>query len=187
MVIMILMLEIFLAELVMEEELSGTKGEKKIEVDVAGKPIRTVGVPIDPVSGLNVHLNIDMRLQSAATYALTNTMSLVNQLWDIKLEQGVVIAMDPRSGEILAMVSLPTYDNNRFASSIDLDYYLALEEDIYNPLVNHAVSGQYPPGSTFKLVTASGALEDGIITKDTRIVGEGHSLSPAPAQCGHGP
>ncbi len=160
-------------EIVMEAELSGSKGEREIEVDVAGKPIRTVGNPIDPAAGLNIHLNIDTRLQAAANYALTNTMGLINQLWDIKLEQAVVIAMDPRSGEILAMVSLPTYDNNRFATQIDLDYYNAQLENIYNPLVNHAISGQYPPGSTFKLVTASGALEDGVITKDTRIVGEG--------------
>ncbi len=157
----------------MEAALSGTKGEKRIEVDVAGKQIRVLGNPTDPVPGLNVHLTIDTRLQAAATYALTNTLTTIDRLWDIKLEQGVVIAMDPRSGEILAMVSIPTYDNNRFATQIDLEYYQSLLENIYTPLVNHAISGQYPPGSTFKLVTASGALEDGIINAQTRIVGEG--------------
>jgi penicillin-binding protein 2 len=160
-------------ESVLEADLSGTKGEREIEVDVAGKEIRSVGPAIDPVPGVNVYLTIDTRLQAAATRALTRTINAVNQLWDIKLEQGVVIAMDPQSGEILAMVSIPTYDNNRFSTRIDLEYYQSLLEDIYNPLVNHAVSGQFPPGSTFKLVTASGALEDGIITQNTRIIGEG--------------
>lgn len=160
-------------EAVLEAELSGIKGEREIEVDVAGKQIRTVGPKIDPTPGLNVYLTLDTRLQIAANRALTRTINAVNQLYDIKLEQGAVIAMDPRSGEILAMVSIPTYDNNRFSTEIDLEYYQSLLEDIYNPLVNHAISGQYPPGSTFKLVTASGALEDAVITQNTRIVGEG--------------
>lgn len=160
-------------EAAMEAELSGTKGERTIEVDVAGKQIRVVGQTTDPVPGLNVHLTIDTRLQAAATHALTNTMAAIEQLWDKKLEQGVVMAMDPRNGQILAMVSLPTYDNNRFATQIDLNYYRSLTDNIYNPLVNHAISDQFPPGSTFKLVTASAALQDGVITKDTRIVGEG--------------
>lgn len=157
----------------MEAELSGAKGEKRVEVDVAGKELRVVGEPTDPLPGLNVHLTIDMRLQAAATYALTNTLAAIDRLWDIELYQGVVIAMDPRNGEILAMVSIPTYDNNRFSTQIDLDYYQSLLENIYNPLFNHAIAGQYAPGSTFKLVTASGALEDGIISAQTRIVGEG--------------
>ena len=160
-------------EAVLESELSGTKGAREIEVDVAGKQIRTVGPTIAPSPGLNVHLTIDMRVQALATHALTRTIGLMNQLWGIKLEQGVVIAMDPRSGEILAMVSIPTYDNNRFSTRIDLEYYQSLLENTYNPLVNHAISGQYPPGSTFKLVTASGALQDGVINRNTRIVGEG--------------
>ncbi len=160
-------------EAVMEAELSGTKGERRIEVDVAGKPLRIVGQPLEPIPGLNVHLTIDTQLQSAATRALTSTLAAIERDWDIKLEQGVVVAMNPRSGEILAMASIPTYDNNRFATRIDLDYYQSLIENIYHPLINHAISGQYPPGSTFKLVTAAGALEEGVITKNTIIVGEG--------------
>ncbi len=160
-------------EAVMEAELSGTKGEKQVEVDVAGKEIRVVGQPNQPIAGLNIHLTLDTHLQAAAHFALTNTMTAIDRNWGIKLEHGVVIAMDPRSGEVLAMVSIPTYDNNRFANRIDLDYYQSLLENVYNPLVNHAISGQYPPGSTFKLVTASGALEDGVINRNTRIVGEG--------------
>ena len=157
----------------LEVELSGTKGERTVEVDVAGQPLRVVGPPTDPVPGLNVHLTIDERLQAAATRALTETMIALDQNWDIQVEQAVLIAMDPRSGEILAMSSLPTYDNNRFATQIDLDYYNSLLENVYNPLVNHAISGQYPPGSTFKLVTASGVLQDGVITRDRYVVCEG--------------
>jgi penicillin-binding protein 2 len=160
-------------EITMEAELSGTKGERQIEVDVAGKPLRVVGPVKEPVAGLNVHLTIDSRLQAAASYALTNTIAAIDRLWGIKLEQGAVVAIDPRSGEILAMVSIPTYDSNRFSTRIDLDYYYALLENTYNPLVNHAITGQFPPGSTFKLVTASGALQEGVITRHTVIVGEG--------------
>jgi penicillin-binding protein 2 len=157
----------------LEAELSGAKGERRVEVDVAGQQIRVVGEPVEPISGLNVYLTIDTRLQAAATYALTNTLETINRTWNLELQHGVVIAMDPRSGEILAMISIPTYDNNRFATQIDLDYYQSLLENMYNPLVNHAISGQYPPGSTFKLVTASGVLEDGVIGPQTRVVGEG--------------
>ncbi|MEN8098584.1 MAG: penicillin-binding protein 2 [Chloroflexota bacterium] len=160
-------------EAVFEAELSGHKGETQIEVDVAGKPIRDVGHAKSPVAGLNVHLTIDLDLQAAAYDAISKILDIVDRRWGIKLEQGVVIAMDPRDGQILAMVSIPNYDNNRFASYIDLDYYQSLLENIYNPLVNHAITGQYPPGSTFKLVTASGALQDQVVNIDTWIEGEG--------------
>ena len=86
---------------------------------------------------------------------------------------GVVIAMNPNTGEILAMVSMPTYDNQKFSRYIPIDYYTELANDISNPLLNHAISGTYPPGSIFKLTTAVGALNEGIVTPDTPVICRG--------------
>jgi penicillin-binding protein 2 len=72
--------------------------------------------------------------------------------------------MNPNTGEILAMVNIPTFDNNRFSIEVPVEYYLSLARDDYTPLVNHAISGTYPPGSTYKLVPAAGALEEGVIS-----------------------
>ena len=81
------------------------------------------------------------------------------------VKRGVVIAMNPQTGEILAMVSLPTYDDNLFARGISAKDYGALLANPDKPLLNHAVSAHYPPGSTYKLVTGTGALADGKITR----------------------
>ncbi|NLG27534.1 MAG: hypothetical protein GX557_06460 [Chloroflexi bacterium] len=82
---------------------------------------------------------------------------------------GVAIALDPRTGEVLAMVSLPTYDNNLFSGGISVSDYARLNSDPNLPLLNHAISGQYPPGSTFKLVSASAILDDQIVDKNTQL------------------
>ncbi|RMD48164.1 MAG: hypothetical protein D6835_06620, partial [Candidatus Thermofonsia bacterium] len=81
-----------------------------------------------------------------------------------EIEQAVVVALNPKTGEVLAMVNFPTFDNNRFVDSVPVDYYLRLARNDYTPLVNHAISGTYPPGSTFKIVPASAALQEGIVS-----------------------
>jgi penicillin-binding protein 2 len=87
---------------------------------------------------------------------------------------GVVIAMNPQTGEILAMVSLPTYENNRLARFIPEVYYRQLESDERGkPLINHAISDRHPPGSTFKLATAIGALNEGVITPSRTLIDKG--------------
>jgi penicillin-binding protein 2 len=144
-------------ELTFEEELRGRKGQKHIEVDVTGRDIRTIGPPIEPVPGHNLVLTIDLDLQVAAYEALRKGIAEADS------ESGVAIAMDPQTGEILAMVSLPTYDNNLFIGGISQEEYAELAEDPRHPLVNHAISGQYPPGSTFKIVTAVAGLEEGVV------------------------
>jgi penicillin-binding protein 2 len=93
---------------------------------------------------------------------------LARQLRAFYKKQGVAIAMNPQTGEILGMVSLPSYDSNEFASGISVSAYRKLQENPNHPLVNHAISGQFPPGSTFKIIVASGALEEKVITADTR-------------------
>jgi penicillin-binding protein 2 len=76
--------------------------------------------------------------------------------------------MNPQTGEILGMVSLPSYDNNEFTGGISSKAYQALQEDPSRPLVNHAISGQFPPGSTYKIIPAAAALEEDVITSQTR-------------------
>jgi len=146
-------------ELAYEDQLRGRKGEQHVEVDVTGREIRTIGNPVEPVPGNNVVLSIDAELQVWVTEALQRGIKEAGS------DSGVAIAMDPRSGEILAMVSLPSYDPNLFIGGISEEEYSQLSGDPLHPLVNHAISGQYPPGSTFKVVTASAGLEEGIVTR----------------------
>ena len=80
------------------------------------------------------------------------------------LNTGAVIAMNPKTGEILAMVSVPNYENNRMARQIPVYYYQQLESDPTKPLLNHAISGEYPPGSVYKLVTSLGILNEHTIS-----------------------
>ncbi|MFN2214064.1 MAG: penicillin-binding protein 2 [Anaerolineales bacterium] len=147
--------------------LSGRNGERLVEVDVGGQILRDVIPPIDPTPGLNVKLTIDSRLQSAAESILTREIDDWNAyLGEMRMNSGVVIAMNPKTGEILAMVSYPSYENNRMARVIPQYYYEQLSEDKLNPLLNHAVGDELPAGSVFKLVTAVGALNEGVVTPE---------------------
>ncbi len=148
-----------------QDVLAGVNGRKLVEVDVAGQVLREVGEVIQPVPGNNLRLTLDTRLQAAAATALQSRIDFMNRFaGERRVPLGAVIAMDPRTGEILAMVSLPTYENNRLARFIPVDYYQQLVADERGkPLINHAVSSPFPPGSTFKLVTAVGAANEGII------------------------
>lgn len=154
-----------------QDALRGVSGYKNIEVDILGREMRTVGQVEDPVPGSNLILGIDLRLQRAMRDSLEGAMEGVEAKW------GVVIAMDPMTGLILGMVSLPSFDNNIFAEGINEDY-LALERDDRRPLINYAIGGQYPPGSAFKMTTATAGLEEGIITGDSLIVDSGPMLLP---------
>ena len=146
-----------------EEELRGHDGQKLIEVDVAGREIRVAGEPRAAVAGNNLRLSLDLDLQQAMEDIVTR------QLRNIHKKQGVAVAMNPQTGEILGMVSLPSYDNNEFVSGISSESFQALQEDPNRPLMNHAISGQFPPGSTYKVTVASGALEEGVVDSQTRL------------------
>jgi len=148
-----------------QDILAGQNGQNLVEIDVAGQEIREVGDVTQPQPGLSLRITIDTRLQAVAQSALAGRLDFINRYaGEIRAPLGVVIAMNPQTGEILAMVSLPTYENNRFARQIPVDYYTQLEENERgNPLSNHAIAGEFPPGSTFKLVTATGALNEGVI------------------------
>jgi len=168
----------------MEIELSGAKGERQIEQDWTGRELRQIGSTVDPEAGLNLHLTLDLDLQEKAAEILQEYMQLRRETPDpfsgdsVEVEQGAVVALNPNTGEILAMVNIPTFDNNRFATEVPVEYYLGLARNDYTPLVNHAISGQYPPGSTFKLVPASGALQEGVVSPNRLLFGPGEITIP---------
>jgi penicillin-binding protein 2 len=155
--------------------LAGSNGFKQVEEDVAGNPLREVGEVTQPTPGYSLRLTIDTRLQAAADSALRNQMAWVNRsTGEERASLGVVIAMNPQTGEILALSTLPTYDTSRFTPHIPLDYYEELINDERGkPLVDHAVSSTFPPGSTFKLVTSVAALNEGVIDPEARIYDPG--------------
>jgi penicillin-binding protein 2 len=149
----------------MDDILLGTNGLRVVQVDVAGQVLRNLEPPIATEAGNNVVLTIDTRLQQAAEAVLTDEMDYWNRVYNnyIRISSGVVIAMNPKTGEILAMVSWPSFENNRMARFIPGYYYNQLEQDPRRPLVNNAISAQFPPGSTFKLSTATGAVNEGVV------------------------
>jgi penicillin-binding protein 2 len=147
--------------------LSGRNGERLVEVDVGGQVLRDVVPPTDPTPGLNVKLSIDSRLQAAAESILIREIDEWNAWFgEERMNSGVVIAINPKTGEILAMVSYPAYENNRMARVIPQYYFQQLSEDERNPMLNHAVGDELPAGSVFKLVTAVGALNEGVVTPE---------------------
>jgi penicillin-binding protein 2 len=146
-----------------EQELHGQDGQKLIEVDVAGREVQTVGEPQSANPGHSLRLALDLDLQRAMEDALQDQLRVLYK------KQGAVIAMDPQTGEILGLVSLPSYDSNEFTGGISAQTLQELREDPSRPLVNHAISGMFPPGSTFKLVTASAGMQEEVITTQTRL------------------
>jgi penicillin-binding protein 2 len=137
----------------LDASLRGTNGAENVVVNVVGKEVRILG-RLSPIAGRNVVLTIDSVLQEAA--------------WDaLEGRPGSVVALDPRDGSVLAMVSSPAFDPNLFRGGISVRDWKKLSQDPAHPLENRAISGQYPPGSTYKLVVAAAALEEGLVTPDT--------------------
>jgi penicillin-binding protein 2 len=147
-----------------EKELRGTYGAQSVARDATGRRTQVLQTVSDQVPGASLTLTIDTRAQRNAQRALKWAMK------EIGMTRGVVIAMNPQSGEILAMVSLPTYDNNLFARGISADAYEKLLKNKDKPLLNHAIQAHYAPGSTYKLVTGTGGLADREITASTRLM-----------------
>jgi len=141
-----------------EDQLRGTYGSELMERDAQGRPVKTVRTEKTPKPGANLMLTIDSRMQRIATDSLKWGMRAAG------LDQGVTVVMNPQTGEILAMVSLPAYDNNKFADGISTKDYSVYLNDPAKPLRNHAIADIFPPGSTFKLVTGLAALEEGVTT-----------------------
>jgi penicillin-binding protein 2 len=146
-----------------ERELRGTYGQQSVERDASGRRTQVLQTVRDSVPGASLRLTIDTKVQREAQKALRWGMK------EIGMKRGVVIAMNPQTGEVLAMVSLPTYDNNLFARGISNKAYSKLLKDRDKPLLNHAIQAHYPPGSTYKLVAGTGAMADKEITATTKV------------------
>jgi penicillin-binding protein 2 len=152
-----------------EAQLRGVYGAEQMEIDSSGNVKRDLGT-IEPQPGSDLVLNIDGDLQKKIYDSLSGILEKSGT------KTAAAVAIDPRNGGVLAMVSLPSYDNNLFANGISNDDYKNLITDPNLPLFNRATSGEYPPGSTIKMAVASAALTEGVITPSTIIDGLGGNL-----------
>ncbi len=137
--------------------LQGEDGARQVVVNSVGREIRTEA-ELPPKEGRRIQLTIDYDLQKAAEDGFRHAGF-----------NGSAVILDPRNGEILSLVSLPSYDPNDFAAGIDRATWASLNSDALRPLQNRAIQGRYSPGSTFKLVVATAALEEGIVDPDFRV------------------
>ncbi len=154
-----------------EKELRGKPGKKLYEVDATERPVNDLRID-SPDPGHNLTLSIDVDLQKDVAKILADAMAKK------KADSAVALVMDPRNGQILALVSLPSYDNNLFSGRVrpsELDKVL---NDPLKPMINYAISGTFAPGSTFKLVTATGSLQEGVANANTKILCEGALIIP---------
>lgn len=153
-------------EKIWEKELRGTPGVKQIEVTALGKE-KSVVSEVAPIPGNDLILSIDANVQKKLEEIVNENLKKLNRT------KAVGIIMNPNNGEIIALVSLPSYDVNIFARGITVDEYRALEQSEDKPLFNRAVSGEYPSGSTIKPIIAGAALQEGIINSSTSFLSTG--------------
>lgn len=144
-----------------ESDLRGQYGVEEVERDATGRQLEVLATLEEPESGASLELTVDVQMQELAEKALSYAVNKA------RLQRGAIAVMNPQTGEILAMASLPTYDDNLFARGISNADLERLVTDKRQPLINHAVANYFSPGSTFKLVVGTGALEDGKITTRT--------------------
>jgi len=138
-----------------EEVVRGVKGEEYQEITASGRVVQSQRR--EPVRGSDVRLTIDLGLQQVAEAAMDT------------IKRGALVAMDPRNGEILAMVSRPTFDPDVFSFVVPPEVWRQLNDDEERPLFNRVTMGTYPPGSTAKMISAISALENGILDTTTRL------------------
>lgn len=151
-----------------ESRLRGDVGYQEVETNVENRPLRVLRRH-DAQPGADLHLSIDIALQKAMVEAFDG-------------KHGAAIAIDPKTGEILAMVSLPSYDPNLFVGGISFNDYRRLNEDVARPLFNRNVLGGFPPGSTLKPFMALAGLDEGLITPETTVFSSGAFRLPGQAR-----
>lgn len=151
-------------ELFYEQELRGRPGQETVEVDVFGRKTQSLEVQ-EAQAGQNLVLSLDIELQRAMARFLADGME--------EARYAAAAAVNPKTGEILGLVSLPSFDPNIFSTPQRQKEAVALLTDSRRPLLNYALGAAQPPGSTFKMVVASAALEEGVATPKTRIVSTG--------------
>jgi penicillin-binding protein 2 len=142
-----------------EGYLRGREGYRFVEVDARGRVVREAGARADqqPQSGPDLQTNVDLDLQKFVVNLFADTIL------------GAAVALDPRTGGVLALHSAPTYDPNRFTGGIPKAYWDSLNTDPRRPMYNKAIQGRYPPASTFKLATAILGLQQNLVRLDTRM------------------
>lgn len=159
-------------ERVYDKEIRGENGGEQVEVDVAGKPVQILGKK-EPKPGYDLILTIDRDLQVAAENAVDEILK------EIDAHAAAAVVLNPQNGEVLAMVSRPAFDPNLFAHGISTKDWNAINTNPYHPMDNKTITGEYPPGSTFKIVTGTAALADGKVTAEEQIYDSGtHWLVP---------
>jgi penicillin-binding protein 2 len=152
--------------------LRGTPGGEQVEVDVTGRPVQRLGMK-EPVAGNNLRLTIDYHLQDAAERAMDEVLG------QIGAQAAAAVVLNPQTGEVLAMVSRPNFDPNLFALGISTKDWNVINNNPHYPLDNKAVTGEYPPGSTFKIITGTAALMEKVVTPDELIFDSGqHWIIP---------
>ncbi|HWX65736.1 MAG TPA: penicillin-binding protein 2 [Rhodanobacter sp.] len=152
-----------------EDVLHGTPGYELVEVNADGRTQRVLQT-YPPIPGRNLYLSIDARMQKAAEAAFAG-------------RPGAAVAIDPRNGQVLAMVSVPAFDPNLFVNGISQVDYSALTNDPDKPLVNRALKGVYPPGSTVKPFLALGGLEYGVRRPGDTVLSTGEFCLPGQTRC----
>jgi penicillin-binding protein 2 len=162
----------------LEPYLHGVNGREQVEVDAGERPVRVINQG-HTVPGDDIYLTIDSKLQEQVATDLA--AALQHGSWN----RGVAILEDVHTGRILAMVSLPSYNDNWFSGGISATAYRALTSNPYYPLINQAISGQYPPGSIYKVITATAALQTGVATAD-RIIDDTGEIDLGPGAVFHG-
>ena len=147
-----------------EAELHGQVGYEEVETNARGRVLRVLK-RTDPIPGKDIVLSLDIKLQEAAEEALAG-------------RRGAVVALNPMTGEVLAMVSQPSFDPNLFVTGISFKAYAELRDSIDRPLFNRILRGLYPPGSTIKPAVAIAGLDSGVINASTRVYDPGYYQLP---------
>jgi len=166
-------------EQVYDKDLRGVDGGEQVEVDVTGRPIQRLGRK-EPIPGNDLILTIDSRVQKATEESMDRQLKyLQNKLGNINAKAGAAVAINPKTGEVLAMVSRPAFNPNLFNGGISEKDWKTINDNPFNPMQNRVISGEYPPGSTFKIITGTAALELGKVTPEEKILDTGkHWIIP---------
>lgn len=156
-----------------ESVLKGKDGGQQVEVNRVNRPIRVLGT-VDPLPGRGLQLTLDLKVQQAAETALKEQLEWIRRFTPYKnARAGAAVVMDPRSGAILALASVPSFDPNRFIGGVDPQYWQELQENPAHPFTNRAVQSAVPPGSLFKPVVAVAALMEGVTDRSEVFVDRG--------------
>jgi len=153
-------------ESIYENQLRGQDGERKVEVDALYHEKNVIAIN-EPTAGQDLVLTIDEQAQKKLTEIMTNLAK------DRAKDKMAAVVLDPKDGGVLAMLSLPTYDNNVFTTVLNNDAYQQIISDPNTPLINRVISGTYPLGSVFKLIVAGAALEEGLIDDKFTVMSTG--------------